>query len=108
MSFEAFVEGHALASDTCREPTRHRNQIDWLCDESGEIIMDYVYRVEDFETAIGEIRDRTDGRLVLQPQRLNVNPRSASTRYRSMYTDHTRKLIARNFERDIDHFKYTF
>ena len=108
MSFEQFIEDHHHASDTCREPTLHQNQIDWLCDEDGRMIMDYVYKVEEFESAIAEIEERTEGRLRLESRQLNVNPRSASKRYRSMYSEHTRKLIAQRFERDIDHFEYVF
>ena len=108
LSFERFLEDHLHASDTCRQPTRHRNQIDWLCDEEGRMIMDYVYKVEEFDAAIGEIRDRTDGRLVLESRQLNVNPASSSRRYRELYTDRTRELVARRFERDIDAFGYSF
>jgi len=108
MNFDAFVERHTAASDTCLHPTRHSCQLDWLCDETGRVLMDYVYKVEELGAAIEEIRNRTDGRLRLRDQRLNANPRSASGRYRDLYTDHTRKLIATRFERDIDHFKYTF
>ncbi len=108
MDFETFVEHHTLASDTCRHPTRHRLQLDWLCDESGCMLMDYVYKVEEFDQAIHEIQRRTNGRLLLKSRHLNANPRSSSARYRDLYTDHTRSLIATRFERDIDHFKYTF
>ena len=108
ISFEAFCEQHLYASDTCIHPTQHQNQLDWLTDESGTVLMDYVYKVEEFEPAIAEIRDRTNGRIQLAYNEANKNPRSQSTSYRDLYSDHTRNLIAQRFEKDIDFFKYTF
>jgi hypothetical protein len=106
--FATFLEHHTLASDTCRHPTQHACQIDWLCDEHGRVLMDYVYKVEEFDQAITDIRERTDGRLILQSRHLNANPRSSSGRYRDLYTNRTRTLVATRFERDIDTFKYVF
>lgn len=108
LSFDDFCENHFYSSDTCLHPTLHMNQLDWLVDKSGEVIMDYVYRVENFDEAIEEIKERTDGRIQLKPRRSNRNPKSKSGSYRELYTDYTRKLIAKHFERDIDFFEYTF
>ncbi len=108
MSFEEFCEQLNYASDTCRHPTLHSNQLDWLCDDSGRSLMDYVYRLEDFDQAIKEIAERTDGRLQLVSINANSNPKSLSRSYRDLYTDHAREMIAARFEKDIDHFKYTF
>jgi len=79
-----------------------------LIDESGHIILDYVYKVENFSKAIKEINELTEGRIQLQYMTENTNPNSKSTSYRDMYTNHTRQLIAKRFEKDIDSFKYTF
>lgn len=108
LSFEAFCEHHLHASDTCLNPTLHRNQIDWLLDEQGAVAADFVYRIEDFAERIDEIRERSGGRVSLEPLRSNVNARSRSGAYRDLYTDRTRSLIARRFERDIDEFGYVF
>lgn len=108
ISFDTFCEGHLYASDTCRQPTLHRNQLDWLIDESGHIILDYVYKVENFSKAIKEINELTEGRIQLQYMTANTNPNSKSKSYQDMYTNHTRQLIAKRFEKDIDSFKYTF
>jgi hypothetical protein len=108
ISFEDFCEKHLYASDTCRYPSLHKNQLDWLCDEKGRCIMDYVYKIEDFETAIKEIEERTNGRLRLANSASNTNPNSLSRSHRELYSDRTRKIIAERFEKDIDFFKYTF
>ena len=70
--------------------------------------MDYIYRLEDFDQAINEIAERTNGRVHLERKNANRNPNSDSRSYRDLYTEETRKLIAKRFEKDIDRFKYTF
>jgi len=107
-SFDDFCKKHIYASDTCYHPTLHHNQLDWLSDENGQCIMDYVYRLEDFDLAINEIAERTNGRIQLKSKSANMNHISGSRAYQELYTEETRKLIAKRFERDIDHFKYTF
>ena len=106
--FEEFCKNHLYASDTCRHPTSHQNQLDWLCDENGRCIMDYVYRLEDFDKSVNEIAERTNGRVQIERMHANRNPNSESRSYRDLYTEETRKLIAKRFEKDIDNFKYTF
>lgn len=108
MSFEQFCENHCYASDTCFWPSRHRHQADWLEDENGVSLMDYVYKVEAFESAIEAIAEMTDGSIRLENRALNANSRSRAGDYRTLYNDHCRKLIARRFEKDIDLFGYSF
>ncbi len=108
ISFEDFCERHLYASDTCRQPTLHKNQLDWLCDENGRCVMDYVYKVENFASAIKEIEERTEGRLRLVNSVKNRNPCSQSRHYRELHSDRTRKIIAARFQKDIDYFQYTF
>ncbi len=108
LTFHGFCEKHMYASDTCRHPTLHKNQYDWLSSKEGELLVDYFYKVEDFESAIVDIKERTNGRVVLVNKRLNKNPISQSSAYRDMYNDRSRKIIEKRFEKDIDYFKYSF
>src|SRR6056297_2124586 len=55
LTFHGFCEKHMYASDTCRHPTLHKNQYDWLSSKEGELLVDYFYKVEDFESAIVDI-----------------------------------------------------
>jgi hypothetical protein len=74
ISFEDFCERHIYASDTCIYPTLHTNQLDWLVDESGHMIMDYVYKVENFDQAVKEITERTNERIKLVVKRSTIIP----------------------------------
>ena len=84
------------------------NQYDWLSDEKGENLMDFIYKVEEFENAIHEIEKLTNGRIKLRSVNRNNNPFSQSKKYRDLYNENTRKMIGKRFEKDIDIFKYTF
>lgn len=108
LSFDNFCEHHWYASDTCLHPTLHENQLDWLCDETGDCIMDYVYKIEEFEIAISEIEERTNGRVRLKYRKLNTNSKSGSKNYREFYSDRTCNMIAEKFKKDINFFRYTF
>ena len=107
-SFEEFCRHHLYASDRCTHPTLHKNQYDWFCDENGENLMDYIYKMENFAEAIVEIKNRTEGRLNLEYLHKNKNRHSPVKNYRDLYNDATRQIIAKRFEKDIDLFKYTF
>ncbi len=108
MSFEEFCDNHRFASDTCMHPTLHKNQYDWLCDETGTLIMDYVYKVESFDNAISEIEERTNGMVKLISKKARHNKQSLSYSYRDIYTSKTKTIIAKTFEKDIDYFKYSY
>ena len=108
MTFDHFCEKHFFASDTCRHPTLHKNQIDWLLDENETIAMDYIYKVEEFNTVINKISRKTNGRVKLKDQVLNRNQDSQSSTYRDLYSKRSQIIIAERFEKDIDTFKYTF
>jgi hypothetical protein len=108
MTFDEFCTQHFYASDTCYYPTLHKNQYDWLSDENGVNLMDYVYKVEQFSSAVKEIQNLTEGKLVLTDSQENRNPDSRSKDYRKLFNDKTRKIIEKRFEKDIDYFKYTF
>ena len=52
LSFDQFIENHLYASDTCVHPTLHKNQLDWICDDNGKILLDYIFKLENFSNAI--------------------------------------------------------
>ena len=108
IDFSEFCEKHLYASDTCKHPTLHKNQFDWLSDENGCLLMNYIYKIEEFEKAIIEIAESTKNRVLLKDLRLNSNPKSKSSKYMEMYDERTKKIIQKTFEKDIDYFKYTF
>lgn len=108
MSFEQFCLNVRYSSDTCRMPSRHSNQLDWLLDRDGKMAMDYVARLETLAEDAAAISRLTDGRVQIQTERRNANPSSFASSYRDAYSDAARKHIGQVFERDIEYFEYRF
>ncbi len=108
MSFEQFCQQHLLASDTCRQPTLHRGQRDWLVDESGKMRMDLVIRIEELHEGLQALSHRTGGRIRLMPTHKNPSQVGSGRNYRDFYNTQTRRHIASVFAEDIETFKYQF
>ena len=92
-SFDSFIENHFYASDTCAHPTLHKNQIDWISDDNEKILLDYIFKLEDFSKAVQDIRERTNGLIKLQDTVANKNASSRSSEYRDLYSERTKKRI---------------
>lgn len=108
MDFETFCLGIRYASDTCRIPTRHDAQLDWVIDDSGQIAVDLVLRLEDMADGLQQVREMTDGRLDFESKKANVNAGSLSGSYRDRYSQAAREHIGKVFRRDIEAFGYSF
>jgi chondroitin 4-sulfotransferase 11 len=84
-------------------PKSFQPQVDWLKDDHGNILMDYVIRFEsindDFNYVKGIIG--LDGSL----PHLNASKRAS---YQSYYDDDARLVVARWFHEDIEEFGYRF
>lgn len=81
-----------------------RNQIDYLGDRDGNVMVDFVGRFESLSEDISKVSQRVLGRSPEFPH-LNASKRSD---YRSYYTDELAELVARRYARDIQTFGYSF
>jgi Sulfotransferase family len=81
-----------------------RNQIDYLVDDNGAIIVDFVGRFERLQEGFDEICRRL-GRAPVELPRTNVSQHTAYTEY---YTPATAEIVARRYARDIAQFGYRF
>jgi hypothetical protein len=108
LDFSQFCDRLAFASDTSVWSTRHRTQSDWLKDRDGEIGVDFVLKLEEREAGLKTISEMTDGRIVLDNRKLNVNEATQPSSYRDAYDDKSRRKIATLFEEDLDRFRYKF
>lgn len=85
------------------QPKMFMPQTDWLTDEEGKIIVQFIGRFERLEEDFREVcailgRDATLPHL----------KKSSRADYRRMYTPETVDIVARWFEKDIRNFGYTF
>jgi chondroitin 4-sulfotransferase 11 len=98
-TFDAFVTG---AGSGMGERTTH-NQLDYITDENGAPMLDFVGRYETLQQDFARIGDK----LGLDCPLPHVN-RSQHRDYREYYSDTTRRIVAERFARDIAYFGYEF
>jgi hypothetical protein len=77
---------------------------DWVSDDAGGLLVDYVGRFETLNESWGEICDR----LGVERTELKHLNQTKRTHYRDYYTDETRDIVARRFARLIEEFGYSF
>ncbi len=80
-----------------------RNQVDYVTDERGDSLVDFVGRYENFESDLAIIRQRLG-----RPLTLNAKNASKHDHYSRYYTRETRDIVAARFARDIAAFDYRF
>ena len=102
--FRRFVL-HALAGP---QPPRifqqihFRPQMDWLCDEAGRILIDYLGRFESMESAYGELGRQLGIPL---PAPFHEN-KSDHQHYENYYDETLRALVARAYRADFERLGY--
>lgn len=87
----------------CREDDKIKFQKDYVCDESGQVIVDFVGKQECLSDDFSKICQEIGVKASLP--RLNV---SRISDYRESYNDETRELVRSTFREDIDLFGYEF
>lgn len=99
-TFAQYIEAAALSDHVQLTP-----QVDFVNDENGLSIVDFIGR---FET-LKEDAQRIFSRIGIQNMILPHTQRSLREKdYRSYYTAETRDRVAQIYERDIALFKYKF
>ena len=80
------------------------NQADWVTDEEGDIMVDYIGKFENIQQVWDEICDR----LNRQPSKLPHKKKSSRGKYQSYYDDESKEIVGDFFKRDIELFDYSF
>ncbi|MCB1367028.1 MAG: sulfotransferase family 2 domain-containing protein [Rhodobacteraceae bacterium] len=78
---------------------------EWVTDESGNIAVDDVLRMETLRTDLEALRDKYSLRMNIPDQNINT---SKHDDYRKYYSDREIEIIADRHRRDIELFSYTF
>ena len=82
----------------------HENCIDWISNDSGKIIVDFVGRFENLEEDFLKVQSVLGISCSLSHQ--NSSPRSKN--YTEYYTEETKDIISNLYSRDIAAFGYKF
>ncbi|KPA18984.1 Carbohydrate sulfotransferase, 8-13 [Candidatus Magnetomorum sp. HK-1] len=79
------------------------NQVDFITNNDGEIILDFIGRFENYNNDIKKISSQ----LGVELDVLNFN-KSEHEHYRNYYTEKTKKIVEDRFMNDIKCFNYHF
>lgn len=79
-------------------------QTDWVINENGEIIVDYIGRFEKLDEAWAEICERLGREHIALPH----VKKSSRQDYRDYYDQDTREIVENFFKDDIVNFGYSF
>ena len=101
-SFEAFIEW-VIKTPTPYPKGITKLQQQMLCDENGNLLVDFVGRYETLHQDFEFICQK----LVISEKLPHLN-KSKHDDYRSYYNNHTQNLVAEHFKSDIQLFGYKF
>jgi chondroitin 4-sulfotransferase 11 len=77
---------------------------DYLCDEHGRVLIDFIGRFEQLQQDFDLLRYM----LHLDLSTLKHKNKSIHKQYKKYYNQQTREFVQKRFEMDLDHFKYSF
>ena len=105
MTFEEFVAWMKYSSSTCIHPVPHVNQLDWLVDPHGDLLVDFIGRFESLQKDWATIAEKIGAPRELPHTRKNPGRDKPYTEY---FTEETKRIIADRFRVDIEYFGYEF
>src|SRR5687768_1865771 len=80
------------------------NQLDYVTDEQGNLLVDFIGRVENFDKDVQEVFRR----IGLELEEVPHKNRSGHQHYSTFYTPDTELIVRERFKRDIEYFSYEF
>jgi chondroitin 4-sulfotransferase 11 len=88
----------------CIHPLDLRQQLEWLTDTDGTMLIDYVGRYETLSTDY----DKICGHIGIDTKLPHLNTQSPDSDYRKHYTSETVEFVSKQFREDIQQWNYEF
>jgi|TARA_Y100000034_G_C6835391_1_gene377448 hypothetical protein len=106
-NFLDFVKSYDCASNYCKFEFGMKNQLSWLTDKSGKILVDFIGKFENLKKDFAIVANRINLKKYNFP---HINKANDSNRkhYTKYYNNETIEIVYNNFKKDIKHFGYTF
>ncbi len=101
--FDSFVTGW-LSPESARSQLHFRPQLDFLCERSPELLVDFVGYFETLESDFDKIRER----LGCGDELPKTNQSNRREDYREYYSARTKEIVARVYRDDIHALGYDF
>ena len=80
------------------------NQLDYVTDENGDLLVDFIGRLENFEKDVRSVFNR----IGIAPEIIPRKNPSTHRHYSTFYTPETEMVVRERFKRDIEYFGYEF
>jgi hypothetical protein len=81
------------------------NQLDYVTDDHGNLLVDFIGRLENFDKDLQEVFRRIGFELETVP---HIRAGSGHQHYSTFYTPDTELVVRERFKRDIEYFGYEF
>ena len=103
-SFEDFCE--KFVDSGWSEDIHFIPQTEILCDESGNLLVDFVGRHETIQEDLNKLSNILGYEINLGYSQ--VSRKTNHTHYKQAYTSRTREIIEKVFQKDLEFFNYSF
>jgi len=109
-NFKQFVLGIKNKKFDDHNFVRYIPMVDWLCDKSGKIRVDYIGRYENLEDDFAKVCKKVKvNKLPLEKiNTAEYRNRKPRKKYWEYYDDETRDVVTEIYKKDIDKFDYKF
>lgn len=106
-NFLDFVKSFDNASNYCRFESGMKNQLSWLTDTKGNLLVDFIGKFEKLQKDFSTVAKKINLKRYNFPH-FNKTKIKNRKHYTEYYNNETIKIVSENFKKDIEYFGYTF